>query len=180
MGKKKKDDTAAEKTVSCNVDEKTFMRFALVDTYRLKKYWRGQLGLSLLVFIPAILCFIMADRKPHFPLLGGIFAVVGLLIPVFFFLVFKAAVQKRMKKFSLSRKNVLYRLTFGENGVTVYADGKKAECTWDFVSEAYRDRECIYLYLRNEKAYLLPQYNGDDGTWQILTQHLGEKAKILH
>lgn len=176
----KKDESTEKKTVvTCNIDEATFMRFAMFDTYKLRKYWRVPCVSGLATIAGAVFLICKRDQNPYFLFWGVLFVIIGLLVPLFALLQFKRNVRKQLKKHKPSRNTAQYFVVLSDSGLELCEKSKREEIAWDFVDKAYLNKDCIYVYLKNGKPYLLPQYNEPDDSWEIIKRNLGDSAVVL-
>ena len=165
-------------TYHVRMDARTFRRFAVFDTFRLKKRWRSPVLFAVIMTAFAIVCFAFHEKK-NAMLLGSVLLSVGLSLPAVYFSMFFSSIKSSVKAQKLPRQAYDVRLGTKEEGVTIRSALNSDEVTlpWDKLHGAYRDKACIYLYALKEKAFLLPSGQADatdDEAWAFLVEHLPE------
>lgn len=165
-------------TIVSRIDAKTFRRFAYFDTYRLKKRYRTPVTfLSLMLFF-ALICFLVASRKPGALMVGSVLLIVGLMLPLAYFLTFELSVRGQARELKQPRKAYTVTLTDEKNGVHIANAKEQVTLPWNKIYGAYRLPECIYLYAHPTKAFLLPDGQASvtpDELFAFLQEHIGDK-----
>ena len=160
------------------IDAKTFRRFAYFDAYRLKKRYRTPVTfLSLMLFF-AVCCFLVAGRKPGAMMVGSVLLIVGLMLPLSYFLSFELSVRAQTKALKHPRKAYTLTLTDDKEGVRIENGKEQVTLPWNKIYGAYRLPECIYLYAHPTKAFLLPDGQASvtaDELFAFLTEQIGAK-----
>lgn len=119
-------------------------------------------------------------RKTAQPLLTVLLAVVALGVPAVYFWTFFHSLRLQIKKMGLPRP--FYRLLLDDEGLSVWMAGEqdKPEASrkyaWHDMHLAYRTPNAIYLYVRQNQAYLLN--DSLDAVWSLLQASL--PAERLH
>ena len=68
-------------TMTANIDGNTFIRFALFDTFRLKKRWKSPVTFAAIMTGFAVICFAVRKTHDQAPLLGTVLLAAGLVLP---------------------------------------------------------------------------------------------------
>ena len=163
-------------TVHCRIDEKTFRRFALFDTFRLKKHWRLPTIFAAIMVGFAVVCY--CSGKPQSGLLGTVLAVIGLGMPAVYVGTFLSQIKKKAKALKLEKPRAMYTVVLEEEDVNIHNDFKQEAnviLPWDKIWGVVRVRKAIYLYAVASRAFILPDGQADaepDGVWQYLKDHL--------
>ena len=131
------------------IDQKDFLRFALFDTFRIKKRWKT-------------------------PVLFGVLLGIGLILPIVWYLLFLSSIRNEARKLGLSKVKAAYSLLLRDDGVTVMRENEKAEYAWKDIHMAWRVKGCIYLYVLPTRAFLMPKLDESDEAWEIICLHLPE------
>ena len=165
-------------TVVSRIGAKAFRRFAYFDTFRLKKRYRAPAGFMAIMLAFAVICFVAAaNGKPQATMIGCVLLVMGLLLPLAYFLMFELSVRAQTRDMKQPRK--AYTLTLSEELSIASADGKEhVNLPWKKVYGAYRDHGCVYLYAHPTKAFLLPDGQASvspDELFAFLEGHIGPK-----
>ena len=163
-------------TVRCRIDKKTFLRFALFDTFRLKKHGRLPVLFFLIMLAFSLVCFF--SGKSESGLLGGVLLLLGIGMPAVYVGSFLSGVKKQADKLKLDRPRPMYTLMLDPDGITVRNDYKAEEnvsLSWDRVWGAVRVRGAVYLYATPARAFILPEGQSepdDDALFRLLSSCL--------
>ena len=172
MGKEKKE--TAPLTLAGNIDRDTFVRFALFDSFRLKKRWKNPAIFAAIFLFFALVCFLGRETHEQAMLMTLVLLAVGLVLPAVWLLMYMYSVNQQVKKNGLSAGHAQYFVVLNAPGVRVMNEEEKAEFSWKQIRAAYRVRGCIYLYVSDAKAFLMPKCEDSEQAWAILTEQLGE------
>ena len=162
----------ADITVSVYIDAKTFLSFALFDSFVRQRRWRPLAIFSGILLASGIICYLMIGKAEQAALLGSVLTLVALGIPAVYFFSFLSSVRQQSEIMRLSTPRYAYTLTFGaDDGITVKAGKEQQIVQWEDVFSVYRVRHAIYLFASQQKAYLLPDNQiegGADCLWLLL------------
>lgn len=162
--------------VPVQIDGAVFRRFALFDTFQRQKLWRRPALFALILTVSSALCYSRYPQEGSL-LLGTILIVLGLGMPLVWYLSYEHSLHTQAKKMGLLKgPRRAYTLIFQEDGIQVSQDlGKSfSPVAWDAVTAAYRREDITYLYV-GDHAYLLPHsqvQEGIDALWALLGRHL--------
>jgi hypothetical protein len=158
--------------VPAAIDAKTFRDFAVFDSFIRQKRWRMLSLFTCIMLGSAIICFIMRGRAEQAVLLGGVLTAVGLGLPVAYLLSFFLSIKTQSEKMRLKTQRHAYTLTMMKaEGIEVKAGKELLKHRWEEVFAVYRWRTYTYLYVSQQKAYLMPdqQVPGSaDALWRLL------------
>ena len=118
-------------TIASKIDPKTFYRFAIFDTLKLRKRWISPAIFAGIFLSCAIICFFMVKKTEGAALLGTVLLIVGLGVPAVYFGAF------------------FHSLKLQAND--------HADFTWKQIFGVYEQPGCVYLYVSPRQAFLLPQ-----------------------
>lgn len=161
-------------TMSGNIDRDTFIRFALFDSFRLKKRWKNPLIFAGIFMFFALVCFLGRETHEQAVLMTLVLLAVGLLLPAVWFVMYMYSLNIQVKKNNLSSSHAQYFVLLGEKEGQVIKGEEKACYSWKTIPAAYRVRGCIYLYVSDTRAYLMPDCEDSDRAWHFLHKQLGE------
>lgn len=162
-------------TVHVEMDAKIFRTFAWFDTFRRQKRWRLPVLFAAIMLAFAAACFFLRGRAEQAPLLGGVLAAVGLVLPLGYLLQFYVSLRDQVKKLGLKEPKPVYSLTFSPREVLVSNGKEENALSWDSFYAVYRGKNCTYLYAAATRAFLLPddQVPGGGGDlWAMLVHHM--------
>ena len=180
------EDQKVELMIPATIDSRDFLRFALFDTFRMKKRWKTPLLFACIISAFSAVCF--AARKTHEQavLLGTVLLTVGLALPLVWFLLYVSSVKTESKKHRLSKAKAQYCSYLGREELKVVRDQEEAVFVWKDIYTACRVSDCIYLYVSPARAYLLPDCENSDAAWDLITSRIPEekirdfRQKIRH
>lgn len=166
-------------TIHVKMDRQTFRRFALFDTFRLKKRWCKPALFCAILLVFAAVAF--AAGREQSALIGSVLLLVGLGLPAVYVGTYLSQLNAQAKKLRLDPPRPVYTLRLAQEGVTIQND-MKAEATvsleWKNIHAAWRDKGCIYLYATPARAFLLPDGQADatpPELWAFLAAHLAKE-----
>lgn len=159
------------------IDQKDFLRFALFDTFRIKKRWKTPVLFACIMSASAAVCFALRHSREQASLLGGVLLGIGLILPIVWYLLFLSSIRNEARKLGLSKVKAAYSLLLRDDGVTVMRENEKAEYAWKDIHMAWRVKGCIYLYVLPTRAFLMPKLDESDEAWEIICMHLPESKR---
>ena len=168
-----------EITIHVRLDAKTFRRFSLFDTLRLRKRWVRPVVFALILVAFAVIALLTGKQQAG--MIAAVLLVVGLGLPLVYFGTFFS--QVNVKAVDLKPPKAVYTVRLDFEGARVTNDRKSDEnisLKWSQLPAAYRARDCIYLYASPIRAFLLPAGQADvsdEELWEYLVKHMGEKCK---
>ena len=169
-------------TVRVKLDEKTFKRFARFDMFALRKKWIRPAVFALILIAFAFVALLA--RKEQSGMIAAVLLAVGIGLPLVYIGSFLSQVNMQAARAKLKPARRVYTVTLREAGIRVKNDQKKEEALemdWASVQQAFRKKDCIYLYVTAAKAFLLPSKQADapdHEVWAYIREHLGdEKCK---
>lgn len=166
-------------TIECKLDAKTFKTFTCFDILKRKKYWKSPVIFAILMDISALICFFMNSVRGAV-LLGCVLACIGTGMPILYFTTFFSSLNKTTKLQKLDPPRLVYTLELTEksDGIGISNGKEKANYKWKDAYHAYKDKNCIYLYITALNAFLLPEKN--DEAWLLITKQMGkERTTVL-
>ena len=104
--------------------------------------------------------------------------VIGLGLPILYVGTFWSQLNVQVERFKLGKGRKVYTVWLAEEGVTVRNDQRQEELlqlAWPEIDRVYQRRDCVYLYVSREKAFLLPNGQSDasdQAVWQMFTEHM--------
>ncbi len=165
-------------TVRVKLSPKIFRRFAMYDTFVLKKRWKLPVFFALIMLAFAAACFFLSNKEGHIGI-GVLLTVIGVGLPVIWYVMFRLSLRTSVKAQKLPR--AVYTLIFSEEAVDIQSATRAEEhvrLPWDKIARLIRDKDCVYLYATEQKAFLLPAGQADvpDGElWDYLVRHTGHR-----
>lgn len=173
-------------TIPVRLDTGTFRRFAVFDTLKRQKRWKSPAVFSGILLVSAVICFAMNSRADQAMLIGSVLMIIAVGLPAVYFGMFFRSLDAQAKANKLNAARLVYtvKLTGEEDGILVTS--AKGECntaafSWKTVFAVYRDADCIYLYVSDHQAFLIPDEQADvspDELWEFLGAHVS--AEQMH
>ena len=164
--------------IPVKLDEKTFRRFARFDTLSRRKKWIRPAVFALILTAFAVAALLL--RKEQSGLIAAVLLAVGLGLPLVYIGTFLSQVNMQAVRARRKTARNVYTVTLREAGLRVENNQKQEdplETEWSAVRQAFRRKGCIYLYVTDARAFLLPDGQAnvpDPEVWQYLLDHLGK------
>ena len=166
--------------IPATIDSHDFLRFALFDTFRMKKRWKTPVLFACIMSAFSAVCFAARGTHAQAVLLGTVLLSVGLVLPLVWFLLYVSSVRNEGRKHGLSKTKAQYGSFLGKDELKVVRDQEEAVFSWDDLYMAFRVKGCIYLYVSPARAYLLPECGDSDAAWALINSRvLREKIRDL-
>jgi len=146
-------------TVSVKIDARLFRNFAIYDAFRMKKRWKSPVLFALILLGFAILCFSRAKTQEQAVFMGAVLLAVGFGLPIIYFANFFRSINVQIRKLGLKSPQPVYTVTLTDvpDGIHVAAkNGETAQYEWNNLYGVHQGKSCTYLYVQNNRAYLLP------------------------
>ncbi len=171
-------------TVPVKLDEKTFKRFARYDAFALRRRWvRPAVFSALMIFFSALA---LLSRQAQSGLIAATLLAVGLGLPVVYVGSFISQVNVQSLRNRLNPARKVYTVTLDEDGLSV-VNHQVAEdplrVAWPETYLAVRRKDCVYLYVSQSRAFLLPAGQAsvsDEELWRFLLEHMGPQKCRSH
>lgn len=171
-------------TIEVNLTEEVFRKFTMFDILRHRKMWRSPAIFAAILGTAAIVCFIM-HHVHGAVFLGSVLLLVGLGMPLVYFVTFFSSLGKQITALGLHRPKHVYTLCLTEkaNGIGVSNDREQADYKWKDVYHVFRDDIATYLYMTPARAFILPHTcieEGPDELWKLINKKVAaEKCTVL-
>ena len=161
------------------LDSRTFRDFTIFDVLSRRKAWKSPVIFASIMTISAIICFIM-HKVDGAVLLGSVLLVVGLGMPVVYFLSFFLNLKEEIKKQKLKDGRYVYTVNLDSSAIHVRNDKEEANYQWDKAYKAYRNYDAIYLYITSERAFIIPSDKTEqDKTWDLITKKMKNRCSVI-
>lgn len=165
-------------TIDVMIDSKIFRKFAIFDNLHRQRRWVSPVIFASLMSAFACVCFVMRGSAAHAVMLGCVLLLIGLGLPAVHVWSFFNSIKSQVKAHKLEKPRAIYslRLSCEHDGVSVTNPaGESAGYEWGSLYGAYRVDGCTYLYVTNNKAFLLPDgqvKESTDSLWSLLAEML--------
>lgn len=149
-------------TIPVRLDAGTFRRFALFDALSVKKSWIRPTLFCLILFGFAFLALLL--KKGQSGLVAAVLLTVGVGLPTVWIGMFFSQINVQAEKNRLSPARKVYTVTLEQAGLTVQNHqraGETLRLPWSDAWKVYRRKDCMYLYISRQKAFLLPAGQAD-------------------
>ena len=170
-------------TIKCTISEKIFKNFTIFNILKRQKFWKSPVIFSSILSVCAIICFIM-NHIDGAVLLGCVLLIVGLGVPSVYFITFFSSLRKQVKLQNLNPPRVAYTIDLSDKDDGIYVTNEKESATyrWKNVFHVYFDKECIYLFMTQNRAFILPYSDmkeGCDLAFSIIKKRVKDKVTDL-
>ncbi len=168
------------------ITEEIFRRFTIFDILRRRKTWRGPAIFAGILVPCALLCFYMRHVDGS-AFLGTTLLVIGLGMPLYYFLTFFLSLNKQIVSLGLKKRPMeaySLELTAKADGIHVSNGKESANYEWKMVHHVYRDKFATYLYMTPQRAFILPdtslEENDGKKMWLFILEQVGRnRCSIL-
>lgn len=169
--------------IEANLTEDIFRKFTMFDMLRRRKVWRSPAIFASILSICACVCFIM-NHVDGAVMLGCVLLVVGLGMPLVYFLSFFSSLKQQILQQGLKRPRVFYTLCLTEkaDGIGIRNEKEQASYKWKDVHHIYRDSIATYLYMTPQRAFILPHTcieEGPDELWKLIEKQIPKERRTI-
>lgn len=171
-------------TIEATLTEEIFRKFTMFDMLRRRKVWRSPAIFAAILGTCACICFLMHHVEGAV-MLGCVLLIVGLGMPLVYFLTFFSSLRKQVLTLGLKRPQTFYTLSLTEkaDGIGVRNEKEQASYKWKDVHHVYRDTLATYLYMTAQRGFILPHTcieEGPDALWALIEKKVpAERRTIL-
>ncbi len=170
-------------TIDVYLTADIFRRFTIFDLLYRRKTWQSPAIFASILSVCALVCFIM-HHVDGAVMLGSVLLCVGLGMPIIYFLNFFASLRKQALTLGLSRPQRVYalHLTSKTQGIAVENDREHADYAWQDVYHIFRDETATYLYMTQDRAFILPHScieEGADELWQLVEKKVAPSKRTI-
>ncbi len=163
-------------TIAVILSESQFRHFLIFNILKRLKLYKSPVIFASILTFSGIISFVMHSVEGAV-LLGIVLLVVGLGVPVVYFINFFSSLQKQVKQQNLDPPRLVYTLQFAEDSdvLKVSNDQEQAAYRWKDIFHAYYEKDSIYLFITQDRAFLLPLalLEDSDEVWKIIEKKLG-------
>lgn len=174
---------AQDITVPVKLDEKTFKRFARFDMLYLRRRWVRPAVFALILTAFAFVALLSGKKEAA--TIAAVLLVIGLGLPIVYIGSFLSQVNLQAVRQRLGKEGRrVYDIRLTDAEIIVVNRSKTDErvtLPWKDVKQAFRVKNCIYLYVHAARAFLIPDGQASaspDAVWSFITGHMPpEKCK---
>lgn len=163
-------------TIAVWLNEQHYRNFLIFNTLTRLKLYRSPAIFASILTLSAIISFIMHSVDGAI-LLGVVLLTVGLGVPAVYVTTFFSSLKKQVKQQNLNPARLVYTLQFDRSSplIEITNDREQATYRWQDVFHAYRRKDAIYLFITQERAFLLPLEACTDAAevWNLIEAKLG-------
>lgn len=144
-------------TIAVWLSESHYRNFLIFNILKRLKLYKSPVIFASILTTSAIISFIM-HRVQGAVFLGSVLLLVGLGVPAVYFISFFSSLRKQVKQQNLNPPRLVYTLQLEKGSETfeITNDKEKAVYRWKDVFHAYYEKDAIYLFITEERAFLLP------------------------
>jgi len=142
-------------TIAVWLSESHYRNFLIFNILKRLKLYKSPVIFASILTTSAIISFIM-HRVQGAVFLGSVLLLVGLGVPAVYFISFFSSLRKQVKQQNLNPPRLVYTLQLEKGSETFEITNDKAVYRWKDVFHAYYEKDAIYLFITEERAFLLP------------------------
>ena len=162
--------------IHVKLDPTTFRADCAFDTFRRQRRWYPPIMAGMVLVTLSAALLLMGKGTGA----AGVLMGLGIAVPMVVFGLYFIQVEAQVAAMKLKEKPAVYSLTLSADGVRVRNDQKSedpVDLEWYKLWAAFRRRDCIYLYVNPERAFILPDGQAScspDALWQYLQKNIGD------
>ncbi len=140
--------------IDVRLNKEAFQRFTVFDGLLRQYRYLTVCGFLLVSLLFTLLDFISGAR-----LLGWVILIIAFVLASTWCLSFYLSLRQELKNKQLDGMHLVYSLTLSDskNGIHIENDkGEQADYAWEDCFGVYRVDDAHYLYMRQNRAFLLP------------------------
>lgn len=161
------------------MDSKTFREFTIFDVLKRRKAWKSPVIFASILSLSALICFIL-NNVDGAVLLGSVLLVVGLGMPLVYFVSFFLNIKEEEKKQKLKDGRYVYSLKLSGDDIFVKNETQEAHYYLTKAYHAYRNDDAIYLYITENKAFILPSNKkSQDELWEHIEKYMKTRTSVI-
>lgn len=144
-------------TAHVKMDARIFRRFALFDTFLLRRRFVSPCIFAAIFLVFSLIAFL--SGRPQSAFLGVVLLVVGLGIPLAYIASFLLQVHDQCTRLGLKKPRPAYTLNMGEKELRVINDMNEepeVRFPWATLHGVWRTKHAYYLYAASSRAFILP------------------------
>lgn len=149
-------ESSPDITIKAYIDTEVFVTFSKFNSYTL-----SHRKLTIWLFPLVMVGFAIAHIATGGILLGFLFMLLGIFIPLGSIALFNKSVQNQVRKFNLDKPRLAYSIVLTKEGFTVDNGKEHVTYPWDKAFAAYRIKGYSYLYVTKAKSFILPDKDID-------------------
>lgn len=162
-------------TVCSRIDAKIFKDFAFFDTMKRQKRWKHPAIFAAILLFFAAVCFSQVSKREGAFMLGTALSLIAIGFPFSYIHNFNASLNKQVIKQGITKPREVYNIELNDNGVIVSNKTEQAKFQWSDIYRVYHRNSCVYLYVAESRAFLLPESEikcGVEKLWAMLEKNL--------
>lgn len=165
--------------IRVRLSARQFRAYCAFDTFRIKRRHLPLLIATLTLFTLGMGALLLIPRAST---IAGVLIGLAIAVPMVVLGLYVIQIETLIARQGLKTEPEVYAIRLNDAGVTVsglHRSGGSAEIPWPDLWAAYRDKGAVYLYVNEQRAFILPagQANVDDDTlWSFLVAHMDSRC----
>ena len=163
-------------TAHVKINSHIFRRFAMFDTFRLKRRWVSPVVFSVIFLVFSFAC--MISGKEQAEMIGTLLQIIGLGLPVCYVLSFRFQVGDQCKRLGLKTLRPAYTLNFWESELRIINDMNaepEVKLPYETLHGVWRVNGAYYIYAAPARAFILPDGQSSASAaelWDLLSERM--------
>ncbi|MBR5301201.1 MAG: hypothetical protein IKU38_00010 [Clostridia bacterium] len=160
-------------TSHVKINSPIFRRFAMFDTFRLKRRWISPAVFCAILLVFSFAC--MISGKDQAQMIGTVLQFIGIGLPLCYVLHFLLQVHDQCRRLGLKTLRPAYTLNFTQDELRVINDmTSEPEVRLPYASlyGIWRVSDAFYIYAAPSRAFILP-----DGQYSISPAQMFDRLK---
>ena len=162
-------------TAHVRINAPIFRRFALFDTFRLKRRWISPAVFSVILVFFSFVCMVSGKEQAH--LIGTLLQFIGLGLPLCYVLHFLFQVHDQCRRLSLKNLRPAYTLNFCPQELRIINDmaaEPEVKLSYASLHGVWRANGAYYIYAAPSRAFILP-----DGQYPLSPAQMWDRLKAV-
>ena len=179
-------------TIQTMLSDSMFRDFANFDIFTLRKRFIRPVMFFAILSVCAVFCYILDNGSNQGSFLATVLLIVAAGLPAVYFGLYFRSLGFQIKQMGLSKPRHVYTVELSDSDDGIHTIdkpdprlGEKSDTDhifrWSEAYGAYRRKNCIYLYVSDRQAYIIPDGQADttsENVWSFISSHMD--ASKLH
>ena len=166
-------------TISVKLDERTFRRFGVFDTLIRRQHLLRPLAFAAVFLFAGLLVALSGNNGAR--LLAVVLYLAGIGLPLNYIRTFLSQLNRQAELQKLGDGRYVYTVVLSAEEIRFRSEGKEETQSLPYrrAHAAYRKKDCIYLYVTPERAFLLPAASegpSQEEIWALLQKKMGDRC----
>ena len=167
-----------EIVIRVRLNREQFIRFCNFDTFKRQRRWFLPVMASMILMTASVFLLLFVPQDTS--IFAGITTGLAIAVPMIWFGLYFIQLQVQAVQMNLKENPEVYSLWLRNEHVRVVSAAKPespVDLYWNQFFAAYRRKDCIYLYVNPQRAFILPSGQSsasDEELWRFISGNMPE------